>query len=391
MMDLSFILNELGEERENYFNAVSPPVIQSSNFTFKTIAALRLAMANEFGTNIYSRGQNPTLNILRKKLAALDGAENALVFSSGMAAITIPVLSLLKAGDHVIGVENSYNWTENLFKKILPKYGITTTLVDGTDIKNFENAITNETKLIVLESPSSLVYELQDIKKVAALAKKNGIITLMDNSYCSPLYQQPISFGIDLVAQSATKYIGGHSDVIAGVLTGSDALIKQIFDNEYMNIGPVLSPQAAWLLIRGLRTLPLRLKHSFESTKVITEWLAQHPAIEEVIWPFSPHFKQAKLAHEQMQGSGGLFSFSLKESSFKKIEKFCDQLQHILLAVSWGGHESLILPSIASFSTENYTKSSKSDQLIRMYVGLEDPQYLINDLSQSLDKLAERP
>lgn len=387
MMDLSFILNELGEERDNYFNAVSPPIIQSSNFTFKTIADLRVALADEFGTNIYSRGQNPTLNILRKKLAALDGAENALVFSSGMAAITIPILSLLKTGDHVIAVKNAYNWTEHLFKNILPKFGITTTLIDGTDIKNFENAIRTETKLIVLESPTSFVYELQDIKKVATLAKNNNITTLMDNSYCSPLYQQPISLGIDLVAQSATKYISGHSDVVAGVLTGSNALIKQIFDNEYMNLGPVLSPQSAWLLIRGLRTLPLRLKHSFESAGIITQWLSQHPLIDEVIWPFSPNFKQATLAHEQMQGCGGLFSFSLKGSSLKKIEKFCDQLQHILLAVSWGGHESLILPSIASFSIEDYDESSKNDQLIRMYVGLEDPNYLIDDLSQSLNNL----
>jgi len=388
-MELSFILNELGEERENYFNAVSPPIIQSSNFTFKTIADLRSAMSNEFDSNIYSRGQNPTLNILRKKLAALDGAENALVFSSGVAAITIPILSLLKTGDHVIVVENAYNWTENLFKNFLPKYGITTTFVDGKDIKNFENAINAETKLILLESPSTLVYELQDIKKVAVLAKKHGIITLMDNSYCSPLYQQPISLGIDLVAQSATKYIGGHSDVIAGVLTGSNALISKIFDNEYMNLGPTLSPQSAWLLIRGLRTLPLRLQRSFESAKVITEWLTRHPAVEEVIWPFSPNFKQVELAHEQMKGCGGLFSFSLKDSSLKKIEKFCDQLQHILLAVSWGGHESLILPAIASLSKPNYSKSTKNDQLIRMYVGLEEPDYLINDLKQSLNNLAE--
>jgi len=388
-MELSFILNELGEERGNYFNAVSPPIIQSSNFTFKTIADLRSAMANEFDSNIYSRGQNPTLNILRKKLAALDGAENALVFSSGVAAITIPILSLLKTGDHVIVVENAYNWTENLFKNFLPKYGITTTFVDGKDIKNFENSINAETKLILLESPSTLVYELQDIKKVAVLAKKHGIITLMDNSYCSPLYQQPISLGIDLVAQSATKYIGGHSDVIAGVLTGSNALISKIFDNEYMNLGPTLSPQSAWLLIRGLRTLPLRLQRSFESAKVITEWLTRHPAVEEVIWPFSPNFKQVELAHEQMKGCGGLFSFSLKDSSLKKIEKFCDQLQHILLAVSWGGHESLILPAIASLSKQNYSKSTKNDQLIRMYVGLEEPDYLINDLKQSLNNLAE--
>ena len=388
-MELSFILNELGEERENYFNAVSPPIIQSSNFTFKTIVDLRSALADEFDSNVYSRGQNPTLTILRKKLAALDGAENALVFSSGVAAITIPILSLLKSGDHVIVVENAYNWTENLFKKFLPKFGITTTFVDGTDITNFKKAIKNETKLILLESPTSFIYELQDLEKVTTLAKKHGILTLIDNSYCSSIYQQPIKLGVDLVAQSATKYIGGHSDVIAGVLTGSNLLIKQIFENEFMNLGPSLSPQSAWLLIRGLRTLPLRLQRSFESAKIITEWLCKHPAIEEVIWPFSQNFKQSHLAYKQMQGCGGLFSFSLKESSIEKIEKFCGQLQHILLAVSWGGHESLILPCIASLSKQNHVKPSKNDQLIRMYIGLEDPNYLINDLNQALNNLAE--
>jgi cystathionine beta-lyase/cystathionine gamma-synthase len=387
-MELSFILNELGEDRENYFNSVSPPIVQSSNFTFKTIAELRTAMAGEFEHNLYSRGQNPTINILRKKLAALDGAEDALVFSSGIAAITVPLLALLKAGDHVIAVENSYNWTQNLFKRFLPKFGITTTFVDGAELTNFENAIKPETKLIFLESPTTFIYGLQDLTKVARLAKAHGLLTMIDNSYCSPLYQQPISMGIDLVAQSATKYIGGHSDVVAGVLTGSNTLIKQIFVNEFMNIGPSLSPQSAWLLIRGLRTLPLRLQRSFESTKLITEWLYQHPAIEEVIWPFSPHFKQTDLAHQQMQGCGGLFSFSLKNSSLEKIESFCNQLQHILLAVSWGGHESLILPSIASFSTQQYLTTNKDHQLIRMYVGLEDHQYLINDLKQALDSLA---
>jgi cystathionine beta-lyase/cystathionine gamma-synthase len=388
-MELSFILNELGEDRENYFNAISPPIVQSSNFSFKTIADLRSALADEFDSNVYSRGKNPTLSILTKKLAALDGAENALVFSSGIAAITIPILSLLKSGDHIIAIENAYNWTDNFFKKFLPKFGITTTFVDGNSTTNFKNAIKKETKLFFLESPTSLIYALQNLEEVAALAKKHGIITLIDNSYCSPIYQQPIKLGIDLVAQSATKYIGGHSDVVAGVLTGSDLLIKQIFENEFMNLGPSLSPHSAWLLIRGLRTLPLRLQRSFESTKVITEWLSKQPAIDEVIWPFSKNFKQSQLAHKQMLGCGGLFSFSLKDSSIEKIEKFCNNFKHILLAVSWGGHESLILPSIASLSKPNYVKSSKNDQLIRMYVGLEEPQYLINDLNQSLNNLSE--
>jgi cystathionine beta-lyase/cystathionine gamma-synthase len=386
-MELSFILNELGEERENYFNAVSPPIIQSSNFTFNTVTDLRQAMADEFDTNLYSRGQNPTLSILRKKLAALDGAGDALVFSSGIGAISVPLLSLLQTGDHIIAVENPYSWTIKLFKEFLPKFNITTTFIDGTDFNNFENAVKPQTRLIYLESPNTFSYELQDIKRVAAFARSRGIMTMIDNSYCSPIYQQPISMGIDLVAQSATKYIGGHSDVVAGVLTGSKELIRQIFDHEFMNLGPAISPHSAWLLLRGLRTLPLRLQRSFESTKVITQWLNDHEAIQEVIWPFSKAFKQTDLAHEQMQGCGGLFSFTLKNTSFQKIEAFCNHLQHILLAVSWGGHESLVLPSIASITEHEYILTDERHQLIRMYVGLEDPQYLINDLQQALAKI----
>ncbi|MET3498714.1 cystathionine beta-lyase/cystathionine gamma-synthase [Mucilaginibacter rubeus] len=385
-MDLSFILNELGEERENYFNAVSPPIMQSSNFCFKDVAALRGAMNDEFESSLYSRGQNPTLTILRKKLAALDGAEDALLFSSGISAISVPILSLLKSGDHIIAVDNLYSWTIKLFKDFLPKFGITTTFIDGTVFENFEQAATPQTRLIYLESPNTFCYALQDIRKVTGFAKSRGITTMIDNSYCSPLYQQPISMGVDLVAQSATKYIGGHSDVVAGVLTGSKAMLKKIFEHEFMNTGPALSPHSAWLLLRGLRTLPLRLQRSFESTRLITEWLASHPAVQEVIWPFSPKFNQADLVSQQMQGCGGLFSLTLKNSTFGKIEKFCNSLQHILLAVSWGGHESLVVPAIASFSEDEYSADNDHHQLIRMYIGLEDPYYLIADIKQALEK-----
>jgi cystathionine beta-lyase/cystathionine gamma-synthase len=207
-MDISYILNELGEERDGYFNAVSPPIVQSSNFSFKTVDAFREALGNEFEAMLYSRGHNPTLNILRKKLAALDGAEDALVFSSGIAAITVPILALLKQGDHVVTVDSPYSWTIKLFNDLLSKFGISTTFVDGTGVANIENAIQPNTKLIYLESPNTFSYELQDLKAVASIAKQRGIITMTDNSYCTPLFQQPIKLGIDLVAQSATKYIG---------------------------------------------------------------------------------------------------------------------------------------------------------------------------------------
>jgi cystathionine beta-lyase/cystathionine gamma-synthase len=383
-MDLSYILNELGEDREDYFNAVSPPIIQTSNFTFKTVADFRQALGNEFEATLYSRGHNPTLNILRQKLAALDGAEDALVFSSGIAAISVPILALVKQGDHIVSVENPYSWTIKLFNNLLPKFGITTSFVVGSDVKNIENAIRPNTKLIYLESPNTFSYELQDLQAVSSIARAKGIITMIDNSYCGPLFQQPIRLGVDLVAQSATKYIGGHSDVVAGVLTGSKELITKIFDNEFLNIGPSLSPHSAWLLIRGLRTLPLRMQRSFETATKITQWLQQHQAIDKVIWPFSPDFKQSELAHHQMQGCGGMFSFTLKNSSIQNIEAFCDNLKHILMAVSWGGHESLIIPSIAGVSKADYNKDEPRQQLIRMYVGLEDADYLVKDLEQAL-------
>jgi cystathionine beta-lyase len=383
-MNLSYILNELGEERENYFNAVSPPIIQTSNFTFKTVSDFRQALGEEYDALLYSRGQNPTLTILRKKLAALDGADDALVFSSGIAAVSVPILALLKQGDHIVSVENPYSWTIKLFNNFLPKFGINATFVEGSAVENIENAILPNTKVIYLESPNTFSYELQDLAAIAEIARRKGILTMIDNSYCGPLYQQPIKFGVDLVAQSATKYIGGHSDVVAGVLTGSKELIKRIFDHEFMNIGPTLSPHSAWLIIRGLRTLPLRMQRSFETASIITEWLSSHPAVDKVIWPFSPAFKQSELAHRQMQGCGGMFSFTLKAPTVQKIEAFCDKLQHILMAVSWGGHESLIIPSIAGIALNDYDKNNPRHQLIRMYVGLEDADYLISDLEQAL-------
>jgi cystathionine beta-lyase/cystathionine gamma-synthase len=386
-MDLSYILNELGEDRAQYFNAVAPPIVQTSNFVFNTVNDFREGLSDEYDKNIYSRANNPTINILRKKLAALDGAEDAMVFGSGVAAIAVPVIALLKSGDHVVCVENPYSWTIKLFTKLLPRFGVTCTFVDGTRVQNIADALQPNTKLIYLESPSTFSYELQDLVAVAALAKSKGILTMIDNSYCSPLYQQPIKLGIDLVAQSATKYLGGHSDIVAGVLTGSRELLKKIFELEHMNIGAGMAPQTAWLLIRGLRTLPLRLQRSFETCKIITAWLQQHPAVDQVIWPFMPGFKQAELAHQQMQGCGGLFSFTLKEPSIQKIEKFCNSLQHILMAVSWGGHESLVIPAIATIPVADYRADNYRHQLIRMYVGLEDADYLIGDLEQALGGL----
>lgn len=384
-MDLSYILNELGEERENYFNAIAPPIVQSSNFSFRNVADFRKALSDEYEAILYSRGNNPTVDILRKKLAALDGAEDALVFGSGIASVSIPLLALLNQGDHVVSVAKPYSWTIKLFERLLPKFGITTTFVDGTKTENFEKAIQSNTKLIYLESPNTFTYELQDLAAVAALAKSKGLLTMIDNSYCSPINQKPYTMGIDLVAQSATKFIGGHSDVVAGVVTGSKAIIKKIFDAEFLNIGGNISPMNAWLLIRGLRTLPLRLQRSCDSTKKVIAYLDTHPKIERVIFPFHKDFPQVELAKKQMQDAGGLFSIVLKVNTLEEVEKFCNSLKHFFLAVSWGGHESLVIPSVVSIKPNEFDVSNPTHRLIRIYIGLEDPDYLIADLKQALE------
>lgn len=385
--ELSFILNELGEDRAHYFNAVAPPIMQTSNFAFDSVADLRLAFEDEMRGYLYSRGLNPTVDILRKKLAALDGAEDCLVFANGAAAIFAAVLAHVKAGDHIVSVRDPYSWAQRLFDVILPRFGISTTYVDGRDIKNFEDALKPYTTFIYIESPASWTFELQDINAVAALAKKHHITTLIDNSYCTPLFQKPIALGIDLCMQTATKYIGGHSDTLGGVLTGSHAAMKRIFDSEYLNIGSGISPFNAWLLLRGLRTLPMRLERISKTTKAVMDFLKSYPKIDTVIFPLHETFPQFDLAKKQMSGACGLLTITLKNGTLQSITTFCESLQHFLIAVSWGGHESLVLPKCAGVKEIEFDADNITHQYIRLYTGLENADYLIADLSQALERI----
>lgn len=386
-MDLSYMLNELGEERENYFNAISPPIVQTSNFAFKKVSDLSQAFDDEMGGYLYSRGLNPTVEILRKKLAALDGAEDCLVFNSGAAAIFAGVLANVKAGDHVVSVKAPYTWAQKMFDVILPRFGIATTYIDGTKIENWEQATQSNTTLYYLESPNSWDFALQPIQEVAVLAKKKNIVTFIDNSYCTPIYQNVIGMGIDMAMQTATKYISGHSDTLGGVLSGSHAMMKKIFDSEYLNIGSGIQPFNAWLLIRGLRTLPARLDRISKTTHEVLQFLKQHPKIESVIFPFDESFPQYKLAKQQMTGACGLMTLVLKTQKREEIVRFCESLQHIMMAVSWGGHESLVIPKCAGLKPSEFDPMNPEHRYVRLYVGLEEGGYLINDLSQSLEKM----
>lgn len=385
-MHLSEILNHLGENREDYFHAVSPPVIQSSNFAFPSLAEFRQAFTDELKHSVYTRGNNPTVAILRQKLAALEKAEDALVFGSGMAAIAAAILANTNAGSHVVCVQSPYSWTKALLQGYLPRFGVEHTFVDGRNLEAIEHAIQSNTSLLYLESPNTLTFELQDLRACAALARRYGIITCIDNSYCSPLFQQPIEMGIDIVLHSGTKYLNGHSDVVMGVLCSNKEMVKKIFEAEYMNLGGILSPHDAALAIRGLRTLELRLRRSDNSARQIAQFLENHPKVERVIHPLLPSFPQHELARQQMQGAGGLFSFYLKAESLHQAEAFFENLQgRFLLAVSWGGHESLVLPSAAFYGIPGRENPAHPWNLVRLYIGLEDPQWLIEGLEHGLE------
>lgn len=384
MQDLSDILLHYGEDREQYFNAVCPPIIQSSNFVFPSITHFRKALENEMDHPIYTRGNNPTVQILRKKIAALEGAEDALIFGSGSAAIAAAMIGNLRAGDHVVCIQSPYSWTYNLLTKFLSRFGVSHSFVDGKDLEAIEASIQKNTRVLYLESPNTASFDLQDLPACAALAKKHGLVTMIDNSYCSPVFQRPIEMGIDLVIHSGTKYLNGHSDVVVGTLAGSKAEIEKIFKSEYMTLGAIISPHDAALVIRGLRTLELRMHRVDKSAKVITDWLSNHPKVERVLYPFHKNFPQLDLARKQMSGCGGLFSILLKAENIEEVESFFGKLNRFALAVSWGGHESLVLPFCAFRNIPGRTDSSVPWNLIRFYIGLEDPEWLLEDLEQAL-------
>lgn len=384
---LSDILTHLGEDREHYFQAVAPPVVQTSNFVFPDLAAFRAAFSDELEHHVYSRGNNPTVEILRKKLAALEGTDDCLVFSSGAGAVAAAVLGNISAGDHIVCQQAPYSWTNALLRKFLPRYGVEHTFVDGTDIENIRAALQPNTRILYLESPNTMTFECQDLAACAALAKERGIVTIIDNSYSSPIYQNPAAFGIDIVVHSGTKYLNGHSDVVVGVLCASKAMVKKIFESELMTLGGILGPHDAALVIRGLRTLPIRLQRSDSSAQFLIEKLDNHPKVERIWYPFHHSFPQLELAKKQMRGCGGLFSVQFKTPALENMEQFVHRLRRFLMAVSWGGHESLIIPTVGFYGIPGKPEPTLPWTFCRFYIGLEDPEWLWEDLEQALDVL----
>jgi cystathionine beta-lyase/cystathionine gamma-synthase len=386
-MDISFIINHLGENRDEYLGAVNPPIHQTSNFRAKNVKELRNKIQHEFDIPFYTRGHNPTVAIVRKKIAALEGTEDCLLFSSGSAAIAAAVMNVVKSGDHVICVEKPYGWTNFLLNQLLVNYGVTTTMVDGREIGNFKKAIQPNTKLILLESPNTMTFELQDIEAVSKLAKEHKIATILDNSYSTPLFQQPAAWGVDMICHSATKYFSGHSDIVGGVVCASGERIRSIFKSEFMCLGASPSPHDAAALLKGLRTLQLRVEQTARNAAKVAFFLEYHNKVKKLHWPFANSFAQKELAKKQMSNCGSLMSIELDVLGFEEVEKFCDALKYFLLATSWGGYESLAYP-ICAFSASKETHAHHLPwNLVRLYVGLEDAEVLIADLDQALDKI----
>jgi cystathionine beta-lyase/cystathionine gamma-synthase len=375
------------------FGAVVPPIYQNTLFTFDSWQDIEAAFEDKINNAIYTRGKNPTVAFVEQKLAMLANGEKSKLFASGMAAISAGILHFLSADDHIITLKNIYGPTLSLINDFLkPKMNIQASFVSGSDLEEIRAAIRPNTRLIYLESPSSVIFSLQNLKEISQLARQHGIATMIDNTWATPLFQQPLALGIDLEMHSCSKYLGGHSDIIAGVLIGSGELINAIHVKEYDLLGAKMSPIEASMLLRSLRTLPLRMERHQQNALKIAQFLNAHPKVKKVNYPGLPEFEQFDLAQQQMSGTSGLMSFQLNTENLAEIKAFFDGLTLFQIGVSWGGHESLVyVPAISCLkeqTPEQFSQMGISLNDVRISVGLENADDLINDLTRSLANIS---
>lgn len=335
----------------------------------------------------YSRTSNPTRDALEKKLASLEGAKHALAFSSGMAAEATLSLSLLRSGDHVIAFDDLYGGTRRLFSRTLSNFGLEFSYVDARKTAEVRRAVRQNTRMIWLETPTNPLMKLCDIEEISTIAKEKGIVTVVDNTFASPYFQNPLKLGADIAVHSSTKYLGGHSDVVGGALMLSDDTIYQKVKFNQNAVGAVPSPFDCFLVARGVKTLAVRMvKHAFNAQKV-AEFLASHPKVRKVNYPGLKEFPQHALAKRQMSGFGGMLSFELK-GGLGGAKRFLKRLRIFSLAESLGGVESLVehpaLMTHASVPSAERRKLGISGSLVRVSVGIEDAGDLVTDLSQAL-------
>ena len=367
--------------------AVAPPIYQTATFGAEDAEEFARAAVDRRGHDFYTRYGNPNHAQVAAVVAELEGTEAAMVTASGMAALTTAVLALVSAGDHVVGQKSTYGGTASVLMNLLPRLGVETTLVDQTDVEAFEKALTPRTRLILVESPSNPLLQITDLRAVADLARAHGLLTLADNTFATPVNQQPVAFGIDLVWHSATKYLNGHSDVSAGVLAGPAELLDRIWDVGVLT-GAVLGPIDAWLLLRGLRTLPLRMERHNANGQALAEALNDHPAVTQVHYPGLATHPQHALANTQLTGFGGVLAIELA-GGFEAADAFLGRLRYSRRSASLGGVESLAVHPASMWrgmlSDEQIAASGVPLGLVRLAAGTEDTADLVADVLNALE------
>jgi len=370
----------------NSTSAVAPPIYQTATFRGDSAQDFAQRASEPRHPEFYSRYGNPTLNQVESVLAALEGAESALVTGSGMASVSATVLTIVGQGSHVVAQTNHYGGTTNLLQKLVPRFGIDVTQVDQRDASAFEKAVRPNTKLMLIETPSNPLITLTDISAVVSIAQSRGITTLIDNTFATPLNQRPLDLGIDLAFHSATKYFGGHSDLIAGVVMGSKEWVHKIW-NTHVILGAVLGPFDAWLMLRGLRTLSLRISQHNENAMALAELLERHAGVKTVHYPGLKSHPQHDLAKRQMSGFGGMLSFEVK-GGYEAADRFLSRLCLASRAASLGGIETLAVHPASNFlhymSLEEAARIGIAPGLLRISVGLEGTEDLIADFGQAL-------
>ena len=370
--------------------AVGKPIYQTSTFAFESAKAGADIFLGEREGYVYTRISNPTQEAFETEMAFLERGEAALAFSSGMAAIAGVIFSLCKSGDNFVSSDTLYGGSHELFAETLPRWDIQAREVNALKLENVEKAIDKKTRLIYIESPANPTMTVIDISACAEIAKKHKIPLVVDNTFCTPYFQQPLELGASVVVHSATKYIGGHGDTVAGVVIGEKDFITNLRMGILRDLGGVISPLNAWLLVRGLKTLAVRMERHQENAFRVAKYLQFHPKISKVMYPGLSTHPQHAIAKKQMSGFGGMISFEVKGGR-KAGEKLMDSVKLITLAVSLGDVDSLIEhPASMTHSTyakEELAEVGISESLVRLSVGIEDPSDIIEDLSQALNKI----
>ena len=373
-----------GEVPNRYNGAVIPPTFGNTLFVYPTFEELGEGVAKEQDHFVYTRGTNPTVHIAEQKLAELERGEACKCFASGMAAISAALINSLKSGDHVLCISNVYFSSMDLLT-YMEKFNVSHSVIYSTDIAAIEQALLPTTKVIYLECPTDHNFRLVDLKALASIAKNKGIRTIIDNTWATPLFQKPLTHDIDIVVHSTSKYLGGHSDLMGGAVISNKQIISQLFTDEFILFGGIMSPQEASQLLRSLRTLPIRMKTHEANAFKVANFLESHSTVEAVHFPGLQSHPDYELGQRQLTGYSGLLSFSLKDATYATVKKVINKTKVFQIGVSWGSFESLIMSPNYGNNVEQLKKEHTSPGLIRLSIGQGDADELIQDLKQALE------